>query len=141
MLRPATLIALSLLACPVAVRGQSPGAVAPTEARTPDEERKAFHLPPGFEAQLVAEEPEIDKPMNLAFDDRGRLWVTTPSSTPIPRRRAQARDRSRSSRTSRRTARPARSRRSPTASISRSASCPWPTETAALVHAIPDVCR
>ncbi len=84
MSRPATLIALSLLACPVAVRGQSPALVAPTEARTPDEERKAFHLPPGFEAQLVAEEPAINKPMNLAFDDRGRLWVTTTVEYPYP---------------------------------------------------------
>jgi len=35
-----------------------------------------FKLPPGFEIQLVASEPEIQKPMNLAFDNRGRLWVT-----------------------------------------------------------------
>ena len=33
-------------------------------------------LPPGFEIQLVASEPDIQKPMNLAFDARGRLWVT-----------------------------------------------------------------
>lgn len=50
--------------------------VAPTEALTPDEERAKFKLPPGFEIQLVASEPEIQKPMNLAFDTRGRLWVT-----------------------------------------------------------------
>src|SRR5690349_18833152 len=47
-----------------------------TEARTPEEERKAFHLPPGFEVQLVASEPEICKPMNMAFDAKGRLWIT-----------------------------------------------------------------
>ena len=50
--------------------------VAPTEALTPEEQRAAFKLPPGFEIQLVASEPEIQKPMNLAFDTRGRLWVT-----------------------------------------------------------------
>src|SRR5207302_2783235 len=33
-------------------------------------------LPEGFVAQLVASEPDIKKPMNLAFDDQGRLWVT-----------------------------------------------------------------
>ena len=44
-------------------------------ARTPEEERKAFHLPPGFEAQLVASEPMIHKPINLAFDDKGRQRV------------------------------------------------------------------
>lgn len=50
--------------------------VAPTEALTPTEQLAHFKLPPGFEIQLVAAEPEIQKPMNLAFDARGRLWVT-----------------------------------------------------------------
>jgi putative heme-binding domain-containing protein len=50
--------------------------VAPTEALSPAEERTKFKLPPGFEIQLVASEPEIQKPMNMAFDTRGRLWVT-----------------------------------------------------------------
>ena len=40
-------------------------------------------MPPGFEVQLVAAEPEIDKPMNLAFDARGRLWVTHSREYPI----------------------------------------------------------
>src|SRR5262249_1536372 len=48
------------------------------------EEGKAFKLPPGFEAQLVAAEPDIHKPMNLAFDDRGRLWVTDTLEYPYP---------------------------------------------------------
>ena len=39
-----------------------------TDARTPAEERTGFHLPPGFEIQLVASEPDIGKPMTLAFD-------------------------------------------------------------------------
>jgi putative heme-binding domain-containing protein len=50
--------------------------VAPTEALSPAEQRTHFKLPPGFEIQLVAAEPDIQKPMNLAFDARGRLWVT-----------------------------------------------------------------
>jgi putative heme-binding domain-containing protein len=52
------------------------GHIAATDPRSPAEEKKLFHLPPGFEAQLVAAEPQIQKPLNLAFDDRGRLWVT-----------------------------------------------------------------
>lgn len=47
-----------------------------TEARTPQEQRAGFRLPPGFEIQLVASEPQIAKPMNLAFDAKGRLWVS-----------------------------------------------------------------
>jgi putative heme-binding domain-containing protein len=50
--------------------------VASTDPRTPAEEQKGFHLPPGFEIQLVAAEPDIRKPINIAFDARGRLWVT-----------------------------------------------------------------
>ncbi len=54
--------------------------------RTPENERKALHLPPGFEIQLVAADPDIHKPLNLAFDDRGRLWVTDTMEYPYPAR-------------------------------------------------------
>src|SRR5437660_8227774 len=58
--------------------------VRPTDALTPEQERKSFHLPPGFEIQLVASEPDINKPMNLAFDAQGRLWATTSREYPFP---------------------------------------------------------
>jgi putative heme-binding domain-containing protein len=58
--------------------------VRKTEPLTPAEEQKVFHLPKGFEIQLVASEPDIAKPMNLAFDSRGRLWVTTTKEYPFP---------------------------------------------------------
>lgn len=48
---------------------------------------RAFHVPPGFAVQLVAAEPAIQKPMNLAFDERGRLWVTGSSLYPWPAKR------------------------------------------------------
>lgn len=51
--------------------------VRPTPWQSPDDQQKSFKLPPGFEIQLVAAEPNINKPMNLAFDAKGRLWVTT----------------------------------------------------------------
>lgn len=65
---------------------QSRGAetVVSAPPRTPEEELKAFHLPPGFEAQLVAAEPDIHKPINIAFDDRGRLWITDTVEYPFP---------------------------------------------------------
>lgn len=50
--------------------------IAKTDPRTPEEEQKCFHLPPGFAIELVAAEPAIRKPINMNFDDRGRLWVT-----------------------------------------------------------------
>src|SRR5262249_46883210 len=53
---------------------------------SPEKEREAFTLPDGFEIQLVASEPDIQKPMNLAFDARGRLWVTGSVEYPFPAR-------------------------------------------------------
>ena len=50
---------------------QEPPLVAPEGPRSPAEQQKMFHLPPGFKIELVAAEPEIRKPMNLAFDHRG----------------------------------------------------------------------
>ncbi|WP_435011182.1 PVC-type heme-binding CxxCH protein [Tundrisphaera lichenicola] len=79
-------VLLTLIAVPAA-RAQDPAPpqlVAETEARTPAEERAGFHLPEGFVIELVASEPEINKPMNLAFDDRGRLWVTSTLEYPYP---------------------------------------------------------
>ncbi len=68
-------------------RGQNPAPVENVSSlppRSPEEERKALHLPPGFEIQLVAAEPDIHKPLNIAFDDRGRLWVTDTLEYPFP---------------------------------------------------------
>jgi putative heme-binding domain-containing protein len=47
-----------------------------TDYQTPEEEMAGFHLPPGFEINLYASEPDITKPINMEFDDKGRLWVT-----------------------------------------------------------------
>jgi putative heme-binding domain-containing protein len=80
MMRSVTLclsvLALGFLAAAAHPQARPDPNVAATPHRTPEEERKLFRLPPGFEAQLVAAEPDIHKPLNLAFDDRGRLWVT-----------------------------------------------------------------
>ncbi|MCC5936586.1 MAG: c-type cytochrome [Lunatimonas sp.] len=57
--------------------------VRTTGFQTPEQEMADFILPPGFEVTLFASEPEISKPINMAFDDRGRLWVTQSSEYPI----------------------------------------------------------
>ncbi|HEV7867479.1 MAG TPA: hypothetical protein VGO90_07345, partial [Chthoniobacteraceae bacterium] len=56
-------------------------------ASTPQEQLKRFHVPPGFEVQLVASEPEIQKPINLNFDAAGRLWATGSELYPWPAKR------------------------------------------------------
>lgn len=47
---------------------------------TPEEERKTFTVLDGFEVSLFASEEqfkELQKPVQLTFDARGRMWVTT----------------------------------------------------------------
>jgi putative heme-binding domain-containing protein len=66
---------VALLFLPTAAVAQD--LVAKTDALSPADEAKKFKLPPGFTAQLVASEPDIQKPMQMAFDAKGRLWLTT----------------------------------------------------------------
>ena len=58
--------------------------VRSADPKSPAEQAKTFHLPPGFTIELIAAEPDIGKPMNLAFDSRGRLWVTSTHEYPYP---------------------------------------------------------
>ncbi|MCB1096895.1 MAG: c-type cytochrome [Verrucomicrobiae bacterium] len=51
--------------------------VRSTEPLSAAEQLGKFKLPEGFKISLFSEEPEIAKPMNMAFDSRGRLWVTS----------------------------------------------------------------
>lgn len=52
--------------------------------RNPAEELAGFHVPEGFQVDLVAAEPTIAKPMNMAFDATGRLWITQSTQYPFP---------------------------------------------------------
>ncbi len=84
-MRRLALSTLVILVLVLAIQGQpEPPTVAVTPFQTPDQELKQFHLPPGFVAELVAAEPQIQKPMNIAFDARGRLWVTDTVEYPYP---------------------------------------------------------
>ena len=48
----------------------------------PQEAVKAFTMPEGFKASLVAGEPDVVQPIAFDFDDRGRLWVAEFRSYP-----------------------------------------------------------
>lgn len=63
-----------------------------TDPLSPEEQRKGFKLPPGFEVEVFAAEPDIGKPMNMAFDEQGRLWVTQTREYPFPAEEGQGRD-------------------------------------------------
>ncbi|MST01267.1 MAG: hypothetical protein EXS29_08165, partial [Pedosphaera sp.] len=57
--------------------------VRTTEPLSPAEQQQTFKLPPGFEMQLIAAEPDLRKPMNMAFDAAGRLWITESREYPF----------------------------------------------------------
>ncbi|HJZ60228.1 MAG TPA: PVC-type heme-binding CxxCH protein [Gemmataceae bacterium] len=66
--------------------------IAPTEALSPADEQKALKVPDGFEVQLVASEPQIQKPIQMCFDAKGRLWVTTSHHYPFAAPKGEAHD-------------------------------------------------
>ncbi len=56
-------------------------------------------LTPGFQAELIAAEPDVKQPVAFAIDERGRLWVAEAFSYPNGSRKDRARTASRSSKT------------------------------------------
>jgi glucose/arabinose dehydrogenase len=58
----------------------------PPPVLSPEEQRKTFTLPEGYEINLYASEvefPDLRKPVQLTFDAKGRLWVCTMPSYPM----------------------------------------------------------
>jgi len=85
----ATLLVLAVVSLTTPeVRAQDPysGFIAPSPPLTAAEQLQKFHLPPGFQIELVAAEPDVPKPVNLAFDARGSLLVTCSVEYPFPAR-------------------------------------------------------
>ncbi|MDR3403522.1 MAG: DUF1080 domain-containing protein [Chthoniobacter sp.] len=50
-------------------------------------------LTPGFQAELIAAEPEVKQPVAFAIDERGRLWVAEAYSYPTKQPEGQGKDR------------------------------------------------
>src|SRR5262245_53946197 len=92
-MRPAVSAVVLLLFVVLASGQPKDPNIADTPWRTPADEGKLFKVPAGFEVQLVAAEPDIDKPINIAFDDRGRLWVSCSVEYPYAAPADKARDR------------------------------------------------
>src|SRR5580704_7803569 len=79
MLRTALLL---LAVVPAALLAQSTDFPKVTNTRdpklappTPTDTVQLIKLPPGFRATLFAGEPDVQQPIAMCFDDRGRLWV------------------------------------------------------------------
>jgi glucose/arabinose dehydrogenase len=58
----------------------------PIKITTPYEEARSFTLPEGYAINLFASEvefPDLEDPVSMTFDSKGRLWVTTMPSYPM----------------------------------------------------------
>jgi putative membrane-bound dehydrogenase-like protein len=51
--------------------------------RTPAGALKSIHVPPGFQVDLLAAEPEVADPVNVSFGHDGRIWVVEMSDYPL----------------------------------------------------------
>ena len=72
--RSIRLLALVMIATPLGAEIPKPDD-AP-QPKAPAESKKCFKLPEGFRIDLIASEPLIRDPSCLAWDERGRLFVT-----------------------------------------------------------------
>ncbi|MBW3598737.1 MAG: DUF1080 domain-containing protein, partial [Planctomycetes bacterium] len=54
---------------------------------------EAMELPPGFSVQVAAAEPDVQQPIAMAIDDRGRLWVAEAFEYPQRAPEGEGRDR------------------------------------------------
>jgi putative heme-binding domain-containing protein len=61
----------------------NPAAAPKPSPLTAEEQRPTFALPPGFEIELVAADPDIAKIVTVAFDEAGRMWAITAVEYPV----------------------------------------------------------
>ncbi|MEO2049523.1 MAG: PVC-type heme-binding CxxCH protein [Pirellulales bacterium] len=63
------------------------------EGITPEQAAGAITLPPGFSAKLFAGEPDVQQPIAMTIDDRGRIWVAEAYAYPRRAPEGKGRDR------------------------------------------------
>ena len=81
---PLLLLSVGLADFSQAARKKKKTGSARSEAFSPEEELKSFKLPEGFVIELVAsEENGLINPIDLSFDDAGRLWTQTAEMYPL----------------------------------------------------------
>jgi putative membrane-bound dehydrogenase-like protein len=67
--------AVSIQQAGMALAGPPDTETAQARALSPDRAASGFRVPPGFHAQVFAAEPDVENPIAMAWDPRGRLWV------------------------------------------------------------------
>jgi len=77
---PFALVWVSYVLCGVA-RAEGPNG-EPNANPDPELERRAFKIDPNFEINLFASDPMVEKPIQMNWDRRGRLWCATSETYP-----------------------------------------------------------
>lgn len=78
------LLAITILETEVIAQNKDKTQSVRTKVYTPEEELAGFKVPPGFVVELVASEKDsIINPVDLTFDDAGRLWTQTARMYPL----------------------------------------------------------
>lgn len=65
----------------------------PHAGLTAEEAAAKMVVPPGFKVQVGAAEPDINQPIAMAIDDRGRVWVAEAYEYPVRAPEGKGRDR------------------------------------------------
>lgn len=71
----AALVAEQAIAADDFPQPRNAGAGADGKPLSAEEAAAGFQLPPGFKAQVFAAEPDVQNPVAMTWDNRGRLWV------------------------------------------------------------------
>jgi putative heme-binding domain-containing protein len=61
--------------CPRHAVAQTTAPADDPNSDDPEVERRLLQLPPGFDIQLFASEPLLQRPVSMSFDAQGRMWV------------------------------------------------------------------
>jgi putative membrane-bound dehydrogenase-like protein len=72
---------------------QGPADVYRYAGLPPEKAAAAMTVPEGFTVSLFAGEPDVNQPIAMCLDDRGRLWVAEAYSYPVRRPDKEAKDR------------------------------------------------
>ncbi|MBX3443070.1 MAG: DUF1080 domain-containing protein [Planctomyces sp.] len=67
--------------------------VYPHAGLDPHEAAAAMRVPSGFEVQLAAAEPDVQQPVAMCIDDRGRLWIAEAFTYPTRAPEGEGKDR------------------------------------------------
>ncbi len=86
------LLILSAFAISASLNAAQPKTLADIPSVDPNVEKSNFVIPEGFEINLFAADPMIQKPVQMNWDKQGRLWVVTSTTYPHIKPGEEAKD-------------------------------------------------